>query len=115
MAEKRPRALAITAEKFAPYALAIGQMALAWNELHEALGVLFAKSLVVGQERNLQVAAIWGAVTSDRQKRLLLGASINHIGEEEHRKFPRLASDVLYLLERANSLEDRRNNVIHSP
>jgi hypothetical protein len=115
MVESRPRPLAITGVKFEPYALAIGQMALAWNELHEALGALFAQALATGLDRGLQCAAIWGAVTSDRQKRQILDATINYMGEETHKRFPQLATDVLWITERANSLEDRRNNVVHSP
>jgi hypothetical protein len=115
MPDRRPRSLAITGAKFEPYARAIGQMALAWNELHEALGALFTQALAVGIERSFQCAAIWGAVTSDRQKRQILEAAINHVGEEVHRRFPLLASDVLWLTGRANSLEDKRNNVVHAP
>ena len=115
MSDERPRTLAITEEKFLPYALAVGQMALAWNELHEALGILFAWSLRTSKDRTLQAIAIWGAVTSDRQKRQLLEASINYLGEESHRQFPQLAADILWLVGRANSLEDKRNNVVHSP
>jgi hypothetical protein len=63
----------------------------------------------------MKVAASWGAVTSDRQKRLLLEAAINWIGMETHKAFTSLASDILWTIKRANSLEDKRNNVIHSP
>ncbi|HZL60404.1 MAG TPA: hypothetical protein VFC38_11990 [Stellaceae bacterium] len=115
MTERRQRSLAITGVKFEPYALAIGQMALAWNELHEALGILFTKTLASGIESSLLGIAIWGAVTNDRQKRLILGAAINHIGEEAHLQFPQLASDVLWIIDRTHSLEDKRNNVVHSP
>jgi hypothetical protein len=115
MVEGRPRGLAITGEKFQPYALAIGQTALAWNELHEALGVLFAQALGVGTERRFMAAAIWGAITNDRQKRVVLETAINLIGAEEHSKFPQLANDIIWIIQRSASLEDRRNNVVHSP
>ncbi len=117
MANKEPRASKITSEKFKPYALAIGQMALAWNELHEALGHLFGEALDLktGHDARIQCAAVWGAITSDRQKRLVLDAAMSWVMPERHQKFPKLTRDVLWLTNRANSLEDRRNNVIHSP
>jgi hypothetical protein len=117
MAKKQPRASKITSEKFGPYALAIGQMALTWNELHEALGHLFGEALDLksGHDARIQCAAVWGSVTNDRQKRLMLDAAINWVMPERHKRFPRLAADILWITQRANSLEDRRNNVIHAP
>src|SRR5690349_235351 len=115
MTEDRPRGLVITEEKFQPFALAIGQMALAWNELHEALWVLFSQALGQDKDKQFQGLGIWGAITSDRQKRLVLDAAINLIGREKHTEFPQLAADILWVIERSNSLEDKRNNVVHSP
>ena len=116
MAIEQSRLPKITSKKFEPYALAIGQMALAWNELHESLGLLFGQALDLksGRDAGIQCAAVWGSVTSDRQKRLMLDAAINWLGRERHVKYPKL-KDVLWLTDRATSLEDSRNNVIHAP
>lgn len=81
MADRPRPSLAITAPKFEPYALAIGQMALAWNELYEVFGTLFTWAIAEDPRRNWQCAQIWAAVTSDRQKRMILDAAINNIGK----------------------------------
>jgi len=103
--------------KLEPYALAIGQTTLAWNELHETLGALFCKVLggSTDMDHKMQCMAVWGSVSNDRQKRILLEAAVNWMGEKRHKEFPELAPDILYLIGRANSLEDKRNNVIHAP
>jgi hypothetical protein len=107
-----------TKKKFHPYALAIGQFGLAWNDLHEALGLLFVEAThrgASGIASGIRISAVWGSVTSDRQKRLMLEAAINWTIPAEHKKSPRIAEDVLWLISRGHSLEDKRNDVIHAP
>ena len=108
-----------TKAKFRPYTKAIGEFALAWNDLHEVLGDLFVQA-IAGEEmpskpHQFQARGLWGCVTSDRQKRVLLDGAINLIGAKRHDEWPRIADDVIWLLAHANKLEDRRNNVIHAP
>lgn len=104
-----------TQAKFRPYTKAIGEFALAWNDFHEALGNLFVQAMGGTPPAGIQISAVWGEITSDRQKRLMLGAAINWIGRDRHLAAPNIAKHVLWLVERGNSLETKRNNVIHSP
>jgi len=118
MAKTWRRRSRYTAKKFRPYTQAIGEFALAWNDFHEALGDLFIHA--VGGEApragaSMQLTGIWGVITSDRQKRDILEAAINRIGRKRHEAAPKIAAEVIWLIERGASLEDRRNNVIHSP
>jgi hypothetical protein len=96
---------------FRPYALAIGQAALAWNDLHEMLCFLFC-SLMGGGPAN-QHFAIWHILKSDRAQRdVLLAAAKNNymtlIPEN-------LENDIEWLCKQADKVEEARNNTIHSP
>jgi hypothetical protein len=111
-------------KKFQPYAVAIGQMNMAWNDFHEVLGSLFMeimaerasnpdlKQVVRGLFRS---RIIWGQISSDRQKRLLVLELAKWLGRERQEAFPTLMDDLKFLTKRADSLEEKRNNVIHSP
>jgi hypothetical protein len=110
--------------KFRSYALVIGQMNLAFNDFHEALGDLFMEVMVEAnsiENITLQLRAlvrsqiIWGHVTNDRQKRLLLEEMAKWLGKERKQKFPSLEEDLQFLARRGHKLEDKRNNVIHAP
>ena len=105
---KGPR---FTDKIFEPYVMAIGQLALAWNDLHEKLGWLFATFLTPGELAPL----LWNAPQFDRQKRALLEAATNAMPPLTQSDYPRLKEDILWLLKQVNSLEDARNTAIHSP
>jgi hypothetical protein len=62
-----------------------------------------------------QVRQAWNALNSDRDKRRLLRAAAAHLTVTETEKFPKFAADVKWILDRADELEDMRNNVVHSP
>jgi hypothetical protein len=105
-------------KKFRPYALAIGQMNLAWNDLHEEIGLLFQKMMLdspthVSAPGRLRMA--WGIISSDRQKRLLVEKLADWMSQERREQLPALAEDLKFLTKRAQSLEDKRNDVIHAP
>jgi hypothetical protein len=107
-----------TSRKFKPYALASGQLNLAWNDLHEVLGEIFVDAMALRHKNvglRVKLAVSWGVVASDRQRRVLLKATINRIGRAEHQAFPQLAEDVIWIVGRGDSLEEKRNNVIHAP
>lgn len=102
-----------TEEKFTPYALAMGQANLAWNDLHEHMGRLFAVVLVtVGEDRG-QGLAVWQVIKVDRAKRDCLEVAVKQLPPME--PWPRLNEDVLWLCDRVNSLEEDRNNIVHGP
>jgi hypothetical protein len=109
-ARKKPETL-YTSSQFRPYVTALGQLALAWNGLHETLSVLF--SGVIGGENQDQLLAIWHAVNSDRaQRQMLIAAVTNNIREEIPQKY---IDEIKWICGRATVLEDLRNDALHSP
>jgi hypothetical protein len=98
-------------EKFAPYALVLGQFAFAWNDYHEQLGKIFAFLTIGNAIRSLSA---WGVISSDRTKRDVLLAAVG-IADESFSKFPRLHEDVVWLVGVGTALEEHRNNIIHAP
>lgn len=119
MAEPWRKRSQFTKQKFRPYAKAIGEFSLAWNDLHETLGDLFVEAMLRGgppeKQYWLKLHAVWGCITNDRQKRLMLEVAINQLGRLEHQKSPRIAEEVIWLVARGHSLETKRNDVLHSP
>jgi hypothetical protein len=63
----------------------------------------------------LRSRIIWGEITNDRQKRLLIEALAPWLGKERDEMFPTLRSDLEFLCRGGDKLEDKRNNVIHAP
>jgi hypothetical protein len=96
-----------------PYALAVGQVAFAWNDLHEELAMLFIA--VMGSIVHKKALATWNAVEFDRPKRKMLLAAIAQSTEEEIKARPELIEDTKWLLAQAEALEDTRNDCVHSP
>ena len=62
-----------TDKAFRPYAVALGQFALAWNDLHVALGMLFCT--VMGGGFSNPALAIWHELKADRAQRDILKAA----------------------------------------
>jgi hypothetical protein len=103
--------LPFTDKAFIPSAIALGQLALAWNGLHEVLSLLFCN--VMGGGPVNQYLAIWQVLKVDRAKReILLAALKTHM----RGAFPvDFESDIEWLCDRADVLEDVRNDALHSP
>jgi hypothetical protein len=97
---------------YAPYTKAIGEVALAWNDLNEQMSVLF--SCLMGGGQMGRALALWHAPTTDRPKRLLLFAAAQFPAPEQ-KKIARLFDDVKWITDRAQEFEDARNNAVHSP
>ena len=108
---KRP---SFTEPQFEPYALAIGQLALAWNALSEQLGHLFWALMCLDGTTMERPVGIWNSQSFDRGRREILKsaaiASIAHL-----RYFPRLIEDVKFLCDSVEKFENERNNAVHSP
>jgi hypothetical protein len=102
-----------TAKKFRPYALAIGEATLSWNDLHVELGMLFVT--VSGGGYVNEFFERWNSIRSDAQKcKLLLEtaeASLNLTSERDQKAF----AEVTWLLDSVNVLADDRNTVTHAP
>jgi hypothetical protein len=119
MASRRMRgSQRYTAPEFRPYVTALGQLALAWNDLQESLAGLFWTSMLNGPPQagdivDYRPLRIWQAVKSDRYQKDMLRAIIQHSKIDWKR--PALVDDAKWLLGQAESLENSRNDAIHSP
>jgi hypothetical protein len=100
-----------TDKAFTPYVTALGQLALAWNGLHEMLSILFCN--VMGNGVVNQPLAIWHALKVDRaQREILLAALKSHTRGAYPVDFE---PDIEWICKKADSLEDLRNDALHSP
>jgi hypothetical protein len=109
------RSLPVTDKAFRPYAIALGQIALAWNEFHQALALLFCS--VMGGGFVNQFLAIWNAIRNDRaQREILKAAALNNTNGTMP---PEMVEGLVKLIEwinaRANEVEDARDDALHSP
>ena len=106
-----------TGLEFRPYVTALGQFALAWNDLQETLGSLFWTLMsprpVEGAFFYHESLFVWNAVKSDRIQREMLKAAVNHLITDWER--PKLVGEANWLIDRANELADWRNDAIHFP
>jgi hypothetical protein len=102
-----------TVKQFLPYALAIGQLALAWNSLHEALAHLFWTALGGGW-KGLPVG-VWNAAEFDRPKRKMLRAAIEATTPRQLSYHPKMVEDMIWIINKADELENKRNDAVHSP
>lgn len=111
---KPARWLSYSHPAFRPYVVALGQLALMWNELHEMLGLLYCSLMGARPEMPVnQHLAVWHALKIDRAQRdiLLAAAESNTLGA-----IPiTFVEDIKWLCQRADSIEEARNNAIHSP
>jgi len=119
-----------TGTPFKPYVIAIGQLTLAWNDLHEKLAALFCllmdhqeeddalidDTLATPQdwhERDARLIGIWNSSNFDRPRREMLKAVIANSRQDHRKAFPKLIDDMTWVLQRADSLEEmmvpRRN------
>ncbi len=99
--------------EFMPYARSIGQAVMAWNDLHTRLAFLF--ETVIGRPIHNVAYAIWHSSTSDRACREMLKAVLYEVGLRWPQGYPEATDDIKWILDRAQSLEDTRNDIIHSP
>ena len=105
--------LAFTDKAFRPYALALGEIALAWNDLHVSLSFVFCSILAVGNFNFGPFQAIWQTITNDRMQRNVLVAVAKEAGLalSSREQF----EDIKWLCDQATKLEDFRNDALHSP
>ena len=107
-----------TAAEFKPYVAAIGQFALAWNDLQESLAGLFWSLNLpyppsAGDSINYLPLRVWHSIKSDRSQRDMLQATVKHLSVDWGR--PRLVCDANWLIDQSTKLEGARNDTIHSP
>jgi hypothetical protein len=107
-----------TSSEFKPYVTALGQLALAWNDLQESLAALFWTLMtpipITSETVNYYMPLrIWATIKSDRTQRDLLKTVIRYSKTDWRHETWR--EDLDWLVERVRSLEDSRNDAIHSP
>lgn len=106
-------------EVFEPYALAIGQAVLAWNDLHKWLGVLLESILFPrGSGDSSHLYSFWEAMTQDRAARDLLKAAASHkFSLRVHGPGSDGAASmekIKWLLGQVDRLEQLRNDIVHT-
>jgi hypothetical protein len=94
------------------HALAIGRIAMAWNEYHELLGDLFANLFTKSHYDT--TLAIWHCLDSDRtQRKLLRAAAETYLGQRIDKKG---LEELSWLLNKTDTLLSQQRNVgIHAP
>lgn len=111
------REQSFTGPEYRSYALAIGQASMAWNYLHEELGVIFTMHVV---NAGYDGSDIWYATNFDRPRRALLKAAIQSAQKATHNadidtRRERYHDEIMWVLAEAERLEDLRNTIFHSP
>ncbi len=106
-----------TSKEFRPYVTALGQLTLAWNDLQESLRGLFWTLMtprpVAGDFVNFTPLWVWSAIKSDRSQRDMLRAAV--MNTQDNRGREKFREDLKWLLDKCTSLEDLRNDCVHSP
>jgi hypothetical protein len=111
---KDPDYVGFTDARYRPYALAIGQLSLAWNDLHESLGSLFCHITGIG-DVEFKMMAAWQSLMADRAKRGMLKAAFRELSANEIRLNPMATDEFTWLFKEIDRLEQMRNQAIHSP
>ncbi len=102
-----------TRPEMRPFVTALGQLALAWNDLQEMLAIIFS-CLAETKDWNVALCA-WYAIKSDRAQRQMLLAVVNELSERLVEPSKDEWEGIKWLIKEAEKLEDRRNDAIHSP
>jgi hypothetical protein len=93
------------------YAIAVGRVSGAWNYLHQAVGGFFA--VVIGGNSHLILTA-WRSIENDRAQREMLRVVIKGASLKRWERMPEAPADLLWVLGRADSLSNVRNDAIHA-
>jgi hypothetical protein len=102
--------------RYRPYVVAVGQVALAWNDLYKVLAFFFV--VLHGEKVPSDVPlAVWNSSKSDRAQRDMLAAAAKTflMLPDMAVLYPTGAADVKWLVDWVNRVEDARNNAVHSP
>src|SRR5207302_393060 len=86
---------------------------LAWNDLHERLGMIFWGAMG-GGFRDKPIG-VWAVITNDRSKRLMLKAAVAGFTAEEKARRPHAVEEINWILSQAEKLETARNYTVHAP
>ena len=109
--EIKHKALRFESRQFKPYATAIGQFVLAWNDLHETLAVLYW-TLVDFDDKVLDR---WNEAKFDHKKRALITRWSKGTSDKSKALMPHLYDDLDWLIGQIDLLAEPRNDTAHSP
>jgi hypothetical protein len=109
---KKPSISAVR-RQMKPYALAIGELTLAWNQLQERLAMLFWNAINI--PHGDVALSMWNIVRSDMVQRELLKAAVKSGAFNDRFNGQQAEADILWLLEKVAILSQRRNDAIHAP
>ena len=90
------------------HAMALGRVVCAWNNLHEGLSHLF--SAIIEGHLSEPALAAWHSHQSDRAQRAMLKDTAKAALVTR----PDLLKEIEWLLRRANSMAENRNDAIHA-
>lgn len=99
-------------EDFYPYAKALGELALVWNDLNVTLSSIFWT--VTRIPNGLIANAIWNSIKSDRSQRDMIDAIVSLDAAGQIVKGP-VRKELKWILGEITRLEDIRNDALHSP
>ena len=106
-----------TSAEFKPYVTALGQLALARNDLQESLAAIFWTLMnprpQAGDSVDYTPLRVWASVKSDRTQREMLKAVI--LNSNKYWGRDRMRVELRWLIDRAAELENSRNDAVHSP
>jgi hypothetical protein len=102
-----------THQAFRPYVTAIGQLTVAWNDLHVTLSLLFCT--VMGGGFINKYLSIWQAIPNDRTQRAILLAAAQEDQCLGKHAAPELYDRLKWVMDKATEVEDVRNTCLHSP
>jgi hypothetical protein len=106
----RPR---FTETVFQSYLRSIGQLLLAWNDLHERLSMLSVAAMGGGLVN--RPLALWHGAVRDKAKRDMLRVAIADMPENEKAGRSKLIDEIEWILDHANKLEGFRDDAAHTP
>src|SRR5262249_25924983 len=91
------------------HALAIGKIAIAWNEYHEILGELFANLFTLSHYE--ETLAIWQCLDSDRTQRKLLRAAAETFLRKRSRLDKTGLEELTWLLNKTDTILAQQRNI----
>jgi len=93
------------------YAVEIGRLCLAWNEMHERLANILDIILPSKNELDRLSERIWHSQASDLSQRKMLSAAASKSRTLDHDVKIR----IKWLVDSIDAFADKRNNAIHAP
>lgn len=102
-------------ELLRPFATEIGFAVIEWNDLHEEMAILFSLLVSANGSTAKAPVAAWNAVLNDRTQREMLLAVAKTPFWTGDPRFSRVAVDVPWLVDRANIIANKRNDLVHAP